>query len=250
MNAIFRAAKVSVGAVVLGSALSANATSLTLDTTYLQANAVFSMSDLAGKALAVTSSTVSALGNATDQGGLSFNLPVTKVNLSLGIPLLLPLVTPNWGNATGSALEISREGNSIYLANFAIDYSTDQVLADITVNGTTSKSASLYTFDAGKLSIGLSGLSLTMHQELSNLRLSSTAAESFTDGLDLPSFLVGTLTAIDFGTITIDVKTSLRTGINASAFTVSVPEAPPFMMMGLGLVGIAVVSRRRLQARR
>lgn len=250
MNAFFRAAKVSVGAVVLGSALSANATSLTLDTTYLQANAVFSMSEMAGNALSLTNSSITALGNATDQGGLSFNLPVTKVNLSLGIPLLQPLVTPNWGNATGSALEITRGSNSIYLANFAIDYSTDQVLADITVNGATSKSASLYTFDAGKLNIGLSGLSLTMHQQLSNLTLSSSAAASFADGLGLPSFFATTLAAIDFGTITIDVKTSLRTGVNASAFTVSVPEAPPFMMMGLGLGGIAVVSRRRLQARR
>ncbi len=232
-----------------------SASALTLDTTYLQANAVFSLSEDALDAMSSVRTSISAAGNtslvagnlASDGSSIpAFNLPVTKVDVSLGLPLFGgQLVTPNSGNASGSALIISRGSNTIALANFFIDYKTSLVMADITANGVTTKSTSLYSFNASKLDVGVSGLALTMHQDLTQLMFTSSAAATFSSALKLPSVYRPVLDGLDFGTITVDVKTALRPGVNATPFITSVPEAPSYAAMGLGLLGIAAVSRRK-----
>jgi hypothetical protein len=175
----------------------------------------------------------------------AFNMPVSKVDVSLGLPPFSPLVSPNSGEASGAALQITRGARSVTLANFVIDYSKDLVLADITANGVTTKATSLYSFDATNLNIGLNGLTLNMHQTLSNLVFTPTALSTFGTGLNLAKSLQAPLSTIDFGTITVDVNGALRSPINATPFTVAVPELPKGVMLLLGMVGIAVVSRRK-----
>lgn len=248
----------SVGlAAVAGLTVASSAQALTLDTTFLQANSVFALSQDAMDAMTLASTSMSALGNASNAlsttsttGGLlpAFNLPVTKVDVSLGLPPFSPLISPNWGNATGSALAITRGTRSVVLANFVIDYSKDLVLADITANGITSKGSSLYSFTATDLNIGLNGLTLNMHQKLSNLVFTDTALASFTSGLNLSKVMAAPLKTMDFGTITIDINGALRSPINATPYTAAVPEAPPAAMLGLGLAGIALVARRKMKA--
>jgi hypothetical protein len=237
-------------AAVTTLAMSTSAHALTLDTTFLQANSVFSLSQEALDAMSAASTNMSALGNASAATSTTaaFNLPVTKVDVSLGLPPFSPLVTPNWGDATGSALSITRGSRSVVLANFVIDYSKDLVLADITANGVTTKNTSLYSFTATDLKIGLNGLTLNMHQQLSNLVFTDTALASFTSGLNLSKALVTPLKTLDFGTITIDINGALRSPINATPYTAAVPEAPPAAMLGLGLCGIALVARRKMKA--
>jgi len=167
------------------------------------------------------------------------------VDVSLGLPPFSPLVTPNSGEAAGSALLVSRGSYSLTLANFVIDYDTDLVMADITANGVTTKGASLYTFDATDLSIGLKGLTLNMHQTLSNLTLTSSAVNTFASALGLNKVFTSVLTTLNFGTITIDINGSLRTPISSADYVASVPETPPLWTMGLGLVGIAGIARRK-----
>jgi len=250
----FKAAGV---AAVTTLAMSAPAKALTLDTTFLQANSVFALSQDALDAMSAASTSMSALGNASNAsptksatGDLlpAFNLPVTKVDVSLGLPPFSPLVTPNSGDATGSALAITRGSHSVILANFVIDYSKDLVLADITSNGVTTKGSSLYSFTATNLNIGLNGLTLNMHQQLSNLVFTDTALASFSSGLNLSRVVAAPLKTLDFGTITIDINGALRAPINATPYTAAVPEAPPAAMLGLGLFGIALVARRKMNA--
>jgi len=245
-----------VGLITLGAALVPGAASaLVLDTTALKANSVFALSDEASFAMSLTGTNISALGNSTQLSGgasdgiASFNLPVTKVDVSLGLPLFGgQLITPNSGDATGSALLISRGNYNLTLANFVIDYKTSLVLADITTNGVTAKGTSLYSFTATNLTTGLSGLSLNMHQQLSNLVLTSSAQASFTSGLHLQKLYADTIKTLDFGTITIDINTALRQPVSDKPYVASVPEAPSVFAMALGLLGIAAASRRKAPA--
>lgn len=250
-----RLQKVAATAALVGGMAPLAASALTLDTTFLQANSVFALNDMAYDAMKLSGTTISALGNASLVGGAaaadpstvpSFNLPVTKVDVSLGLPFFGPMVTPNSGAASGSALLISRGQKNITLANFVIDYKSSLVMADITANGVTQKYTSLYSFEAPDLQIGLNGLTLNMHQQLSNLVLTPTALSSFSSGLNLSKFFQNTINGLDFGTITVDINGALRFGLSDKAFVASsVPEAPSMAAMALGLVGIAAVSRRK-----
>lgn len=257
MSTIQHTFKAAGLAAIASLTLSTSASALTLDTTFLAANSVFTLSQDALDAMTVANTSMSALGIASAAAGVksasgdllpSFNLPVTKVDVSLGLPPFSPLVSPNWGDATGSALAITRGTKSVVLANFVIDYSKDLVLADITANGVTTKNTSLYSFVATDLNIGLNGLTLNMHQQLSNLVFTNTALATFTSGLGLSKVLATPLKTLDFGTITIDINGALRSPVNATPFTASVPEAPPALMLGLGLCGIALVARRKMQS--
>lgn len=244
------------GAVALTAALAATpAQALTLDTTWMQANAVFGLSLEAFDAMAAAGVTMSALGNASNAKGTvlpdgsvlsAFNLPVTKVDVSVGFWPFANLVTPDWGEASGSALLVSRGARNVTLANFFIDYDTSLVLADITANGVTQKRASLYEFDATGLKIGLNGLTLNMHQKLSNLTFTDSALATFASGLNLSKTLQGPLVGLDFGTITIDINGALRTPVSSVPYVAAIPEASPAMMLGLGMLGIALVSRRKM----
>lgn len=245
-------------ALVASFGVATSAQALTLDTTFVAANSVFSLSEEAWDAMSAASTSISALGIASNAPGTksstgdllpAFNLPISKVDVSLG---LNPLVSPNYGEASGSALQIARGSKSVILANFAIDYAHDLVLADITTNGVTTKATSLYSFESTDLKIGLSGMTLNMHQTLSNLMFTDSALATFSSGLSLGKALTAGLASIDFGTITIDVNGALRSPINAKPFVASiaaVPEAPSAAMIGLGMLGIAAVSRRKMGAK-
>lgn len=252
-----RIKSVAAAFAVVGAMAPVGASALTLDTTWLQANSLFVLSESAFDLMNATKTSISAAGNATfgtssvaSDGSLipTYNLPVTKVDVSLGIPLFGgQLVTPNSGNASGSALIVSRGSNQITLANFVIDFSKSLVMADITANGVTSKNSSLYSFNATNLDIGLAGLSLTMKQELNNLTFTPSAAATFSSGLKLPSVFSSVISTLNFGKIKVDINTYLRLpAVNATPYVAAaVPEAPSVIAMALGLVGIAAVTRRQ-----
>jgi hypothetical protein len=246
-----------LGTVALSAALTApSARALTLDTTWMQANAVFSLSMDAFDAMDVAGVSMTALGNASNARGTvlsdgsvlsAFNLPVTKVDVSVGFWPFANLVTPEWGEASGSALQISRGTRNVTLANFFIDYDQSLVLADITANGSTQKRTSLYAFDATNLKIGLNGLTLNMNQTLSNLTLTDSALATFASGLNLSRVLQAPLVGLDFGTIKVDINGALRHPINSAPYVVaSIPEPSSVAMLALGLIGIAAVSRRKM----
>lgn len=238
-----------------GMAFSGTASALAINTTALKANSTLQFSNEAFAAASAARITFSALGNTIagpttpyeDLNVPSFILPVTKADVSIGWNLK---VTPNSGEAIGSALLVNRGTRQLALANFEIDYKTDQVYADVIVNGKTTNMA-VYSFqEMTDLKIGLKGLSLTMNQTLGNLVLTTKAADTFADALSLSGPLKETLAGLNFGTITIDISTALRKPVSAKPFTASmlVPETSTYAMMALGLAGIACVARRKQQA--
>ncbi|HET8869015.1 MAG TPA: hypothetical protein VFM48_01090, partial [Aquabacterium sp.] len=106
----------SVGVSCLTLASSAHA--LSLPTTFVKADSVFELSELAVDALSAAGSTITPLGNsfAVASSTQAFDLPVTKVDVSIG--LFPPSLTPVSGEAMGSALLINRGSRNLALANF------------------------------------------------------------------------------------------------------------------------------------
>jgi len=247
------AAAAALGVPCLFSATAAHALSMTLPTTAMDANAIMTLSQDAVDAMSATGISMSALGNAYAVSGStlpSFDLPITEVSVNLSlIPYAL---TPTAGESSGSALQISRGSNNLVLANFQIDYSTEQVLADVIVSGVTTTGMAIYSFDqATTLDMSLQGLTLNMSQVLNHLYLTTAAQNTFASALNLSKTLKGVLSVIDFGTISIDINAALRKPVSASAFTaamIPVPEPGPAPMMALGLVAMVWVARRKLSA--
>jgi len=247
-----------VAAAMLGlsgllASTSAQALSLTLPTTAMDANSIMSLSEMSVDAMDAAGISMSALGNAYAVSGSplpTFDLPITEVSVNLS---LIPYsLTPTAGEAMGAALQISRGTNSLVLANFQIDYSSEHVLADVIVGGITTTGMAIYSFDqATQLDMSLQGLTLNLSQVLNHLYLTTAAQDSFASALKLSKTLKGVLSMIDFGTISIDVNAGLRRPVTAAAFTaamVPVPEPGPVPMMALGLVAMVWVVRRKLEA--
>ncbi|MBI2734614.1 MAG: hypothetical protein HYX44_15310, partial [Aquabacterium sp.] len=87
MNTLKYSFKAAGIAAVSALAMSTSAQALTLDTTFLQANSVFALSQDALDVMSASSTTMSSLGNASAAASIksatgdmlpAFNLPVTK----------------------------------------------------------------------------------------------------------------------------------------------------------------------------
>lgn len=189
----------------------ANALTLTIPTNFLNANAIQTFSDFGMKGLKAVDIAVKPLGNATEisKQPLAYNLPVTK--------LTIEGIKPVGGGSIGSALLFERLNDDdvlrkLVLANFMIDFKKKIVLADATYNGQTRASTPIYTFnEQTPLAIKYKfPLSITAYQVLDKLFLTPEAKVAFTEGLDLPGFAKPILDQTDYGTITIDVKVSIR----------------------------------------
>lgn len=243
----------SMAAVGLSLAALAPAQALSLNTTGIVANSKFEFSAAAIELLEAQGASVTALGNASAISGSSyaFNLPITQVSAGL-------FLNVTEGEAVGSALEISRSFRGkeygITLANFTLDFNTNQMLADLTpMGGTTLKQAAVYSFDvANDLGLKYSfPLNISLHQELDNFRFTDSAVQTFASALNIGSSLIPLLKSTDFGTITNDINPSLRLPVSAKVYTVTpslVPENPSWALMGLGLFSIGLLRLRRRTA--
>ncbi|MDE2594439.1 MAG: hypothetical protein KGL57_09385 [Burkholderiales bacterium] len=199
----------TVAAALAASAASASA--LTLPTDALQANSVQAFSQDALDQFDAFAITVTPLGNATATSTAgAFNLPVTSITVNSSLKVTA-------GTATGSALEIARTLRGakvgVTIANFKLNFETNQVLADVTpIGGVTIPQMAVYNFNVAT-PLGLKykfPLSITGHEVLDQLFLTPDGITAIAKALVLPSFAPALMKQTDFGTITIDVGLGLR----------------------------------------
>lgn len=234
-----------VGVSLASASLSAQAISMTLPTTNINADSTFAFSTDSYDMMSALGIGVSGLGNATKLAGAgwSFDMPVTEVSVDLGLFKLSPVA----GEAMGSALGFTRKNaDGFVLANFGLDFKRNVLQADFTTTSGTTKAIDVFNFQVAQdLKISMDG-GLSLNMSLDNMMLTSGAQSRFASALKLESFAVAAMGMMDFGSIKVNIDPSLRFDVSGKAFTASVvPEAPQVLMMMLGLVGLATVSHRR-----
>lgn len=207
----FRTIAVATALVTAGASAHAG---LTIPANSLVANSVQAFSQESLDAFEVGGVTVTPLGNATavpDVVG-AFSFPITSITISNSLKIAS-------GDAKGSALEISRIARNVgkvgvTVANFTINYTTKQVLADTTpLGGTTTIQAPLYNFNTAT-PLGLKykfPLSITGHEVLDQLTLTPEMNATMKSSLALTPVLAAALDSITtFGTLTQDIAVKFR----------------------------------------
>lgn len=231
--------------------------SLTLPTTNIDANTVFSFSSASQTMMNRLGVDVVGMGNSKAVAGstMAFSMPATEVTVD--ISLLPPSITPVSGKATGAALGFFNEdGGGFVLANFALDFKRGALIADFTSPTGTSKAIDVFNFQIAQgLQVSMNG-GLSLNMDLDHMMLTSGAQNKFASALGLEPYAVAAMGMLDFGTLAIDINPALRTGVSDKAFsadkvfassmaTPPVPEAPKVVLMALGLLGMTAVSRRK-----
>ncbi len=207
----------SMAAVLLAVGASANA--LTIGTTGLVANSVQAFSQDSLDQFDLFAITVAPLGNATALATVgAFNLPITSITADSKLKIV-------GGTATGSALKIARTLTageySVTVANFALDYVNNKILADVTVANpgvpsVTTPQTAVYNFHvATPLALKYKfPLTITGHEVLDQLFLTEEAQQSMYVGLKLPKVALSVLPSTDFGTLTQDIKIAFRKAVS------------------------------------
>lgn len=218
MNLSMSFRTVAVSAVLAGTAASASATGITIPVNAFVADSIQEFSIEANANFRQVGIKVTSKGNASTNADKvnSFTLPVTAITVS-------PLLKILSGTAQGSALQFDRIGEDeetgeeiatrLTLANFTINYTTHQVLADATpLGGTPTKQVPIFNFKT-LTPLGLKykfPLNITGNEVLGDLALTPEAKELYKVNLKLPSFVFPLLDTLRFGTLTQNITTKLR----------------------------------------
>lgn len=216
----------AVAAIVSLSAVSAQA--LTLPTNFLVADSVQEFTSDNLDALDLVGMTIAARGTASAvKAGpygtpAAFSFPITKIVIGSGLKIAS-------GTASGAALYFDRMNEDtgailgLTLANFTIDYTKHQVLADTTPKGgSTQKLMPLYNFTVNT-PLGLKykfPLNITLHEQLGDLRLTDQARNVILTTMELNADIVDESLRASFGTLTQDVTTKLRSkAVNTTPYS-------------------------------
>jgi len=227
-------------------AASASAIPLTIPTTYLDAESIYTFDADTADLMRLMGISVRGLGNTQAVSGSNwqFMMPVTQVTLNASI---LPLgLTPVSGFASGSGLMIQSEAGALTLANFGLDFKRNVLTADLGTSAGIRKAFDVYSFtvDQGLHVSTTGGLSMAMN--LSHMTLTNGAQAQFATALQLDELAVSVLPVLNFGTLDVNISPALRFGLSDQALVAAIPEPPRFATLGLGLLGLAFVARRRL----
>lgn len=240
-------ARQTLSGIALGvAAAGASAIPLTIPTTYLDAKATYAFDPDTASLMELMGISARALGNtqAVPGSNWQFMMPITQVTVNATI---FPLgLTPVSGMASGSGLMIQGENGALTLANFGLDFKRNVLTADLGTRSGISKAFDVYNFtvDQGLHLSTTGGLSMAMN--LTHMTLTTGAQAQFAYALQLDELAVAVLPELNFGTLSVDISPALRFGLSDRALVAAIPEPPRFATLGLGLLGLAFVARRRL----
>jgi len=219
---------------------------MTLPTTNVDAEATYTFDADTASLMELMGISARALGNTRPVSGSNwqFMMPVTQVTLDASI---FPVgLTPVSGFASGSGLLIKSEGGALTLANFGLDFKRNVLTADLGTSAGITKSFDVYSFTVDKgLHVSTSG-GLSMAMNLSHMTLTGAAQAQFASALQLDELATSALPTLNFGTLDVAISPVLRFGVSDRPLVASIPEPPRFATLGLGLLGLAFVARRRL----
>ena len=240
-------ARVSLIAAGLSAAVTgAQALTMTLPTSLIDAEAQFNFSAVSSRLMDNLGISVSALGNTRpiNDSAWNFMMPVTQV--SLDASLFRWELSPVSGKATGSGLLIQSELGALSLANFGLDFSRNVLTADLATSAGIMKNFDVYSFTIDQaLHVSTDG-GLSMKMNLADMVLTSGAQAQFSSALQLEPFAVVVLSKVNFGSLGIDISPGLRVNVSDKTLLAPVPEASTLFMLTAGMLGIAFVARRKM----
>jgi hypothetical protein len=228
--------KLAVGSALLASGLglSGTASALTLNTSGLKANATLTFSVSAYGSATAAGITFGQLANMTRNADVAvtdeygnvdmvpqWNLPVTKADVTVG---LLSGIKTNYGNSTRSVLQIKRSGRTLTLANFVLNFKTNQITADYILDRTAgTKGGTVFDFKPlAPEKVSLKGLVLNQSVTVGKMILTQSAQTTMGDFLALSPPLRATLVTQDWGTIATLVTSYRRSpAVSDKPFTVA-----------------------------
>ncbi len=183
--------------------------------------------------------TIVPLGGAAYTGTV-LSEPFSSVDISgSGASFSLKASSPSTaGFAINTLASATAPAVSVGITGLSFDTSTKGLNAVLSVNGVQAYSGLFLQADSYNVVETFNAATGTGLLQTGDLKLTTASATALLSALNLPSFYVGILTPVAFGTLQVDV-----TGAAAA-----VPEPSTYALMGVGLLGMALVARKRRQA--
>jgi hypothetical protein len=228
----FKQFTVSLVAVAAAVAASSASAAVNQPITATSAVITFDSAQLVANNVTVSSIGSTSVNTTTGVG----TIPIASASLASTAtgPLTLTF-------ATGAGVALTVGTNTVKLTNFIFDNATDTLTADLFALGGLVNKTNLGLLTAGSVVGNLNGAgSLDSVTNSTTTRTVNMLAQNFVLADEFKTLLGSN--AASFGYIA-SVVQSIKVGNVAS-----VPEPTTYALMGLGLVGMAFVARRKQQA--